>query len=99
MASGKRFTSRILPLYMRRSPKVAEVRPSLYLRGLSTGDFREALPVLLGEDAAGLSATTIARLAASCNEEYRAFRSRDLSACDYVYVWGDAGNRQRRPNL
>ena len=48
----RRFTSRILPPYMRRSPQVAEVLPVLYLRGLSTGDFREALPVLLGEDAA-----------------------------------------------
>ena len=55
----QRFTSRILPPYMRRSPKVAEVLPVLYLRGLSTGDFREALPVLLGEDAAGLSPTNI----------------------------------------
>ena len=51
----ERFTSRILPPYMRRSPKVAEVLPILYLRGLSTGDFREALPVLLGDDAAGLN--------------------------------------------
>ena len=57
-----RFTSRILPPYMRRSPKVAEVLPVLYLRGLSTGDFREALAALLGDDAAGLSATNIARL-------------------------------------
>ncbi len=85
----QRFTSRILPPYMRRSPKVAEVLPILYLRGLSTGDFREALPVLLGEDAAGLSATNIARLTASWDEEYQAFRRRDLSACDYVYVWVD----------
>ena len=63
-ATGRRerFTSRILPPYMRRSPKVAEVLPVLYLRGLSTGDFREALPVLLGADAAGLSPTNIARL-------------------------------------
>jgi transposase-like protein len=53
----RKFTSRILPPYMRRSPKVAEVLPVLYLRGLSTGDFREALVALLGEDAAGLSAT------------------------------------------
>ena len=60
----QRFTSRILPPYMRRSPKVAEVLPVLYLRGLSTGDFREALPILLGEDAAGLSPTNIARLTA-----------------------------------
>jgi transposase-like protein len=55
-----RFTSEILPPYMRRSPKVAEVLPVLYLRGLSTGDFREALPSLLGKEAsAGLSPTTI----------------------------------------
>jgi hypothetical protein len=58
----RRFTSRILPPYMRRSPKVAEVLPVPYLRGLSTGDFREALATLLGDDAAGLSATNIARL-------------------------------------
>ena len=62
----ERFTSRILPPYMRRSPKVAEVLPILYLRGLSTGDFRETLPVLLGDDTAGLSATNIARLTAVC---------------------------------
>jgi hypothetical protein len=58
----QKFTSKILPPYMRRSPKVAEVIPILYLRGLSTGDFREALPVLLGKDAAELSPTNIARL-------------------------------------
>src|SRR5207344_3218677 len=55
----KRFSSRILPAYARRSPKVGEVIPILYLRGLSTGDFRPALESLLGEDAAGLSPTTI----------------------------------------
>lgn len=85
----ERFTSRILPPYMRRSPQVAEVLPLLYLRGLSTGDFREALPALLGEDAAGLSPTTISRLTAAWDEEYEAFRRRDLSGCDYVYVWVD----------
>ena len=85
----ERFTSRILPPYMRRSPKVAEVLPILYLRGLSTGDFREALPVLLGDDAAGLSATNIARLTAVWDEEYRQFRQRDLADRDYVYVWVD----------
>ena len=84
-----RFTSRILPPYMRRSPQVAEVLPVAYRRGLSTGDFREALPVLLGEDAAGLSATNITRLTAAWDEEYQAFRRRDLSACDFIYVWVD----------
>ncbi|MGH7840191.1 MAG: IS256 family transposase [Steroidobacteraceae bacterium] len=85
----QRFTSRILPPYMRRSPKVAEVLPLLYLRGLSTGDFRPALEGLLGEDAAGLSPTNIARLTACWEQEYRAFRQRDLSRREYVYVWVD----------
>jgi putative transposase len=85
----QRFRSRILPPYMRRSPKVAEVLPILYLRGLSTGDFREALPVLLGKEAAGLSPTTITRLTAAWAEDYSAFRQRDLSDRDYVYVWVD----------
>jgi putative transposase len=84
-----RFTSKILPPYMRRTPKVAEVLPVLYLRGLSTGDFREALPVLLGPDAAGLSPTTITRLTETWTEEYRAFGKQDLSDRDYVYVWAD----------
>ena len=72
--TARRFTSRILPPYMRRSPKVAEVLPVLYLRGLSTGDFREALAALLGDDAAGLSATNIARLTNEWESEYRAFQ-------------------------
>jgi transposase-like protein len=61
----QRFTSQILPPYLRRSPQVSAVLPLLYLHGLSTGDFREALPVLLGEDAAGLSPTAITRLTAT----------------------------------
>jgi transposase-like protein len=85
----KRFTSRILPPYMRRSPKVAEVLPVLYLRGLSTGDFRQALPILLGEEAAGLSATNIARLTGVWEQEYKEFRRRSLADRDYVYVWAD----------
>src|SRR5262245_39629791 len=73
-ASGERqrFTSQILPSYMRRAPKVTEVLPILYLRGLSTGDFQAALPILLGEDARGLSPTTITRLTASWEAEYHA---------------------------
>src|SRR5690606_9574532 len=78
----QRFTSEILPPYMRRSPKVAEVLPVLYLRGLSTGDFKEALPALLGEDAAGLSPSANSRLLAVWEEEYRSFRQRDLSDRD-----------------
>jgi len=58
----RRFSSKILPAYARRSPKVTEVLPILYLRGLSTGDFRPALEDLLGEDASGLSASSISRL-------------------------------------
>jgi transposase-like protein len=85
----RRFASRILPPYMRRSPKVAEVLPVLYLRGLSTGDFREALLALLGKDAAGLSATNIARLTNEWEVEYQAFQKRSLADRDYVYVWVD----------
>jgi transposase-like protein len=85
----QRFTSQILPPYMRRSPKVAEVLPILYLRGLSTGDFRQALPVLLGDAASGLSATSIARLTAQWQSDYDAFRKRDLSAQEFIYVWVD----------
>jgi len=85
----QRFTSRILPPYMRRSPKVSEVLPVLYLRGLSTGDFRPALEGLLGKDASGLSATTITRMTAEWETEYQAFRKQDLSDKDYVYIWVD----------
>jgi len=85
----QRFASQILPSYMRRAPKVTEVLPILYLRGLSTGDFQAALPVLLGEDATGLSPTTITRLTASWEAEYHAWRRRDLHDVDYVYVWVD----------
>ena len=87
--AGKRFSSKILPPYMRRSPKVTEVLPVLYLRGLSTGDFREGLKALLGEDAAGLSPANITRLLSVWEAEYEAFRTRDLSSVDYVYVWVD----------
>ncbi|MGI9592313.1 MAG: IS256 family transposase [Myxococcota bacterium] len=83
------FRSQILPPYMRRSPKVAEVLPILYLRGLSTGDFKEGLAALLGDDAAGLSPTAITRLTAAWQADYEAFQKRDLSERDYVYVWAD----------
>jgi transposase-like protein len=85
----QKFTSAILPPYVRRSPNVASVLPLLYLRGLSTGDFREALPVLLGSKAAGLSPSTITRLTQAWTAEYTAFRGRDLADRDYVYLWAD----------
>jgi transposase-like protein len=83
------FRSRILPPYVRRSPKVAEVLPLLYLHGLSTNDFRPALVGLLGEDAAGLSPTAVARLVKVWEAEYATFRRQDLADRDYVYVWAD----------
>jgi putative transposase len=85
----QRFTSRILPPYARRSPKVEAVLPLLYLRGLSTGDFRPALRDLLGEDASGLSPSAITRLTAAWQQEYQDWRQRSLADRDYVYVWVD----------
>lgn len=85
----ERFASEILPPYMRRSPKVAEVLPILYLRGLSTNDFEPALRSLLGPKASGLSATQITRLTNEWQTEYTAFRKRSLADRDYVYVWAD----------
>jgi transposase-like protein len=86
---GHRFRSQILPPYMRRSPQLEEVLPALYLRGLSTGDFQEALAALLGPQAAGLSPTTINRLTQVWQEEYQAWRKRPLQGKDYVYIWVD----------
>jgi len=85
---GRRFSSYILPRYARRSPKVTEVLPILYLRGLSTGDFSPALAEFFGTDA-GLSPSTIGRLVDTWSAEYTAFQSQDLSGEDFVYVWVD----------
>ncbi|CAN5157232.1 hypothetical protein BH20ACT9_BH20ACT9_02980 [soil metagenome] len=87
---GERFSSAVLPPYMRRSPKVTEVLPILYLRGLSTGDFAPALEGFFGSDA-GLSASTVQRLTETWRAEYDRWSRRDLAALDYVYVWADAG--------
>src|SRR5436309_7697283 len=84
----RRFRSVVLPPWCRRSPKVAEVLPLLYLHGLSTGDFVPALESFLGS-AAGLSAATISRLTKQWGEDYTAFTHRDFSTVDYVYVWID----------
>jgi putative transposase len=84
-----RFSSQILPPYMRRSPRLEEAVPVLYLRGLSTGDFSEALQALLGSEAAGFSATTITRMLNVWQEEYKAWRRRSLTGKEYVYIWAD----------
>lgn len=83
------FTSLILPPYMRRSPRLEEALPVLYLRGLSTGDFTEGLAALLGPQAAGLSATTINRLLKVWQDDYKAWRKRPLEEQEYVYIWAD----------
>jgi putative transposase len=85
---GRRFTSAILPPWARRSPKVTEVLPVLYLRGISTKDFEPALAEFFGSEA-GLSASTIQRLTREWSTEWAAFQQRDLSHVDYVYLWAD----------
>ena len=86
----QKFSSNILPPYLRRSPQLETAVPVLYLRGLSTGDFKPALSVLLGEEAiAGFSASTVTRLLAIWQEEYRGWRKRSLAGKQYVYIWAD----------
>ena len=84
----RRFSSAILPAWSRKSPRVAEVLPLLYLHGLSSLDFGPALEQFLGSDA-GLSAATITRLTAQWQDEARAFSARSLAGSDYVYIWVD----------
>ena len=89
-AGGRiRFTSSILPPYLRRSRSVEDLLPWLYLKGISTGDFSEALAALLGPNAPGLAASTIARLKAVWWDELAAWQRRDLSARRYIYFWAD----------
>ena len=84
----KRFSSAILPPWCRKTPKITEVLPLLYLHGLSSGDFVPALGQFLGSSA-GLSAAVITRLTETWKAEQRAFAARDLSGADYVYLWAD----------
>jgi transposase-like protein len=84
----QRFSSAILPAWARKSPRVAEVLPLLYLHGLSSSDFGPALEQFLGSDA-GLSATTITRLTTQWQDEATAFNARSLAGTDYVYMWVD----------
>ena len=85
----EKFTSKILPPYLRKTKTIDELLPWLYLKGVSTGDFHEALASLLGPDAPGLSASTVTRLKSVWGEEYRQWTQRDLSGKRYVYVWAD----------
>jgi len=84
-----KFRSRILPAYLRRTRSIEELLPWLYLKGLSTGDFSEALAALLGKDAPGLSAATISRLKEVWKGEYERWSKRDLAGKEYVYLWAD----------
>ena len=83
------FRSSLVPPYLRRSKSVEELLPLLYLKGISTGDFREALSGLLGPEAPGLSSKTISRLKQRWVEDYEKWRQRDLSRKNYVYIWAD----------
>jgi putative transposase len=87
--SGIKFNSSIVPPYIRKSPRVSAALPWLYLKGISTGEMGEALRVLLGEDAKGLSANVVSRLKAQWAAEHETWSRRDLSACRYVYWWAD----------
>jgi len=91
-----RFTSSILPKWARRTKSLDALLPILYLRGISTGDFQEALSALLGKDAPNLSPAVIRRLTAEWQTEYDAWQKRDLSARRYVYVWADGVYLQAR---
>ena len=85
----ERFSSEILPRYLRRVPSVDNQIPILYLKGVSTGDMSEALASILGADAAGLSATNVVRLKALWEQEYKEWSQRDLKGKQYVYMWVD----------
>ncbi|MGX9981760.1 IS256 family transposase [Methylobacterium fujisawaense] len=91
-----RFTSTILPKWARRTRSLDALLPVLYLRGVSTGDFQEALSALLGKDAPNLSPAVVTRLTATWADEYARWQGRDLSARRYVYVWADGVYLQAR---
>ena len=91
-----RFSSAILPPYARRSKSLEVLIPILYLKGISTGDFEDALIALLGRDAGGLSASTIGRLKEAWSEEHARWSKRDLSAKRYIYFWVDGIHVQAR---
>jgi len=85
----ERFSSNILPPYLRKTKSMEELLPWLYLKGISTGDFGEALQALLGENTKGLSASTITRLKTIWENEYKDWSKQSLADKHYVYVWAD----------
>ncbi len=91
-----RFSSAILPPYARRTKSLDALLPVLYLRGISTGDFQEALAALLGRDAPNLSPAVLTRLKAGWQDEFERWKKRDLSARRYVYIWADGVYLQAR---
>ncbi len=86
---AQRFTSKILPPYLRKAKSIEQLIPWLYLRGVSTGDFTDALAALVGPDCPGLSATTVTRLVSQWQDEHRQWSQRDLTGRQYVYIWAD----------
>ena len=91
-----RFTSNILPKWARRSVSLDALIPVLYLKGISTGDFQEALSAILGREAPNLSPSVVSRLTAGWQAEYDAWARRDLSARNYIYIWADGVYLQAR---
>jgi transposase-like protein len=85
----QRFSSKILPPYLRKTKSIEELIPWLYLKGISSGDFSESLQSLLGPHAAGLSATTVTRLKATWEQQYKDWSRRSLADQRYVYLWAD----------
>ena len=83
------FSSKVLPPYLRKTKSIEELIPWLYLKGISTGDFSEALASLLGPQTAGLSASTVVRLKSVWEEEFKTWNKRSLEGREYVYVWAD----------
>lgn len=86
---GHSFSSAVLPKYKRRTKSIDDLLPELYLRGISTNHFPDALAAILGENASGLSATNIARLKEIWEKEYESWQKRDLAGIRYVYIWVD----------
>ena len=88
-AEAEKFTSKILPPYLRKAKNIEELIPWLYLKGISTGGFSEALAALVGPEAKGLSANTVTRLKAGWEKEYEEWSRRSLEGKNYVYIWVD----------